>query len=283
MNRWLVSRATRGRVVWGLLGTAAFGWAAAAAAVDAVRNPNVPSVVLALITGTLLLMVVTLAVQSVVAGMLRLDAAGYRQPLGVARAWRDVVALGRGRVDGRDAAVAAVRVPDGFGVTQDAFPGFAEDEADRVQDALAAHAEPSGLAGIEPGADWWASVEAEARRAASVVREATGREPLARERVDYGFRGLVHAVRLDYGTNDQGEGLELVVRESADLALTVHGRRWLRQVHRRGNDAAGELARLFEPHETRVVADPTSPFDRLEVRTGRGRPLRFNAEEPDRF
>ncbi len=278
---WVVSRRSGWRALWGVLGVLLFGWAAVAAIIGFAQAPHVDSGVLVLITVPFLVMAVVLAVEGLGQGLVRLDGAGYATPLGRRRAWADVLGLGTGLVDGRETPVVAVR--SGGGVEQDAFPGFADAEAPRLVAAMSARVTPAGFASVDLGAEHWTAVDAEAARAASVVRETAGREPVARERVAFGYPGLVDSVRLDYGTNDAGQRVELVVREGTTLALTAHGRRWLRQDRKRSADPASQVAWLFEPHEVALIPSSGAGFDRLEVRTAGRRPLPFNAEEEDRF
>lgn len=127
-----------------------FGYAAVTALADAVRAPSVPSVVLFVILLTFFAMAVVLALEAVASGLLRLAPDGYRTLFGRRRRWSDVLALGTGRVDGRDAAVVAVRPDDGDLVDQDAFTGFAEDETALVVAALRERVP------VTPGsASWW--------------------------------------------------------------------------------------------------------------------------------
>lgn len=278
---WIVSRSTGRRGFWGLVGVLVFGALTVAALVGFVQAPHVDSFVLVLIAAPFLVMAVVLAVEGLGQGLVRVEPDGYRTILGLRRSWSDVLGVGVGQVDGQAVPVVAVR--DGAGVAQDAFAGFAEGEADRLVAAFRERVDPAGFAGVSLGEDYWAAVEAEAERAASVVRSASGREPVARERVDFGFPGLPSAIRLDYGTNDAGEGVELLVREAAELALTASGRRWLRQNRKRSADPATQVAALFGPHTTTVKPSTGAGFDRLVVQPEGGRRMVFNAEEPDRF
>ena len=280
---WVVSRRTGRRGFWAVAGVLLFGLAAAGAVAAFVAAPQVDSFVLVLITLPFLVMAVVMAWEGLGQGLVRLDEAGYSTPLGRRRAWSEVLAVGTGQVDGRETPVVAVRTHEGFGVEQDAFTGFGEDDAARLVDELHGRVSPPGFAGVDPGPAWWAGVEAEAGRAASVVLRTCGREPVGRDRVEFGFPGLVNAVRLDYGTNDAGERVELLVRSGTDLAVTAHGRRWLRQNRKRSADPATQVGWLFGPHTTEVVPSDGAGFDRLLVTAQGRRPLPFNAEEPDRF
>ncbi|MDO5534450.1 MAG: hypothetical protein Q4F65_07345 [Propionibacteriaceae bacterium] len=279
-GEWIVSRRSGWRVLWGALGVLVFGAATVAAVVGFVRAPHIDSGVLVLIAAPFLVMAVVLAVEAIGQGLIHLDATGYRTPLGERRGWGDVLALGTGFVEGRETPVVALR--NGHGVSQDVFPGFADAEAPRLVAALGDRVQPAGFSGLDLGVGWWDQVEAEADRAAAVVRATAGRDPLSRERVEFGYPGLVNAIRLDYGTNDDGERVELLVRQSTDLALTASGRRWLRQHRKRSADPATQVGWLFEPHTTEVDA-VKGGFDRLVVRAEGRKPLPFNAEEPDRF
>lgn len=278
------SRSTGTRGFWGLVGVVAFGGAAVAAVVGFVQAPHVDSAVMVLIVAPFLVMAVVLAWEGIGRGIARLDADGYRLLGGAPRAYGDVLAVGKGMVDGREVPVVALRGEGMFPVVADAYTGFADADADTLVEALRARVDAPGFAGVELGDAYWAEVEAEADRAASVVRETCAREPLVRERVEFGFPGLVSAVRLDYGVNDAGERVELLVRQASDLALTVHGRRWLRQNRKRSADPATQVGGLFGEHTTTVVPTKGAGFDRVLVRGkgSRGK-LLFNAEEPDRF
>ena len=282
--RWLVSRRVGVRGFWGAVAVLLFGYAATLALADAVRAPSVPSVVLFVILLTFFAMAVVLALESVSSGLLRLGADGYRTLLGRRRRWSEVLALGTGRVDGRDAAVVAVRADGGGLVDQDAFTGFAEDETALVVAALRERAPVTpGFREVVAGADHWRAVEAEADRASASAREVAGRTPLVRERVAYGFPGLADTIRLDYGTNAAGERVEMLVRDGVDLALVTHGRRWIRQTRRRSAYAPTQVGLLFGEHASVVEGATAGGFDRLVVTVPGRRDLVFNAEEPDRF
>lgn len=278
---WVVSRRSGRRGFWGLLAVALFGAAFVAALVGFVRAPHVDSGVLVAIVTPFLVMAIVLALEGLTQGMVRLDPAGFATPLGRRRAWADVLAIGTGLVDGRETPVVAVR--GGSGIEQDLFPGFSDDEAPRLVAALRERVVPAGFASVDPGAQHWAAVDAEADRAEAVVRDTAGRRPVERERIEFGYPGLVHAVRLDYGTNDAGERVELIVRQGTTLALTAHGRRWLRQDRKRSADPATQVGLLFGPHTTEVLGATGGGFDRLVVRADGHKALPFNAEEPDRF
>lgn len=278
---WVVSRRSGWRALWGAVGVLVFGIAAVGSLVAFVQAPHVDSGILVLITVPFLVMTVVLAIEGISQGMVRVDGSGYGTPLGRRRSWSDVLALGTGLVEGRATPVVAVR--SGAGVEQDAFPGFAGDEASRLLDALGERVQPAGFGSVDLGPDHWDAVESEAERAASVVRETSGREPVGRQRIAFGYPGLVDAIALDYGTNDAGEQVELLVRQGTTLALTAHGRRWLRQDRKRSADPATQVEWLFGPHASEVVQISAGGFDRLVVRAEGRRPLPFNAEEPDRF
>ena len=280
---WIVSRRSGWRGLWGVAGVLVFGAAAAASVRAFVLAPHVDSFVLVLITVPFLVMAVVLAFEGLGQGMVRVDDAGYTTPLGRRRTWPEVLAVGTGQVEGRETPVVAVHTDEGFPVAQDVFTGFADAEASRLVEALRTRVRPAGFDGVRLDQDWWSEVEAEADRAVAVVGEAAGRQPLGRERVPYGFPGLVSAVRLDYGDNAAGERVELVSRQSTDLAVTAHGRRWLRQNRKRSPDPASQVGWLFEPHTTEVLAAAGAGFDRLVVTVEGRKPLTFNAEEPDRF
>lgn len=279
---WLISRSTGRRGFWGLVGVLVFGWAGVAAIIGFVKAPHVDSGVLVMIALPFLVMAVVLALEGLGQGLVRVDEQGYRTILGRRRAWSDVLGVGTGQLEGQTVPVVAVRSAAGV-PEQDSFAGFAESDAATLVDAFLARVDPAGFSSVALPESYWAAVEAEADRAASVVRAEGGREPLSRERVEFGFPGLPSAIRLDYGTNDAGEGVELLVRESTELALVASGRRWLRQNRKRSADPATQVAALFGPHTTTAKPSKGAGFDRLAVRPEGGRPLAFNAEEPDRF
>lgn len=279
-----VSRLTTGRIIWGAVAVVAFLVATVAAVVSAVGDPSVPSVVLALIVTSLAAMTIVLAIDAVGQGILRVGPNGYATHLTREHPWSNVLAIGTAQVEGRPVPVVALRATDGFVVNQDVLRGFAADETDAVVSALrAANPDPPGFGALELDAAWWATVDAEAERAVGVVRNTAGREPVTRERVEFGFPGLVSAIRLDYGSNEAGERVELFVRQGLDLALTTHGRRWLRQHRRRGGDVAEQVEYLFADHEATVTPTPGTGFDRLQVSAPGHKDLVFNAEEPDRY
>ncbi len=283
---WVVSRRSGWRAFWGAVGVLVFGVGTVASVIGFLQAPHIDSGVLVLITAPFLVMAVVLALEGLGQWMVRLDEVGYSTPLGRRRAWSDVLSVGTGRVEGRATPVVAVRATNELGVEQDVFGGFAEAEAPRLVSALAERAAGTGLADVEPSSAWWAAVETEADRAASVVRERSGREPLGRERIPFGYGDVPTALRLAYGRNSSEEQVDLIVHAGTDLALTVDGRRYLRQQRKRSGDAAEQLGLLFATHATDVVANTGAGFDRIRLRfdgvTG-VRPLWFNAEEPDRF
>lgn len=279
---WIVSHSTGRRGFWGVVGVLVFGALTVAAVVGFVRAPHVDSGVLVAIAAPFFVMALVLAVEGPGQGLVRVDADGYRTIMGVRRSWTHVLGVGVGQVDGRRVPVVAVRAA-GREPEQDAFPGFAEADADRLVGALRDRVQPAGFAEVTLGEDYWARVEAEAARAASIAAEASGRQPTGRERVEFGYPGLPSAIRLDYGTNDAGERVELLVRESATLAVVASGRRWLRQDRKRSADPATQVEALFAPHTTTMKPSTGTGFDRLVVSGAGRRSLVFNAEEPDRF
>ena len=283
---WIISRGTRGRVIWASLGAAVFGTAAIWSVAGFIRAPHVDSGVLVLITVPFLVMAVVLGIEGIGQGVVRLDDHGYRTPLGSPRAWADVLAVGTGLVEGQPTPVVAIRSDSALGVEQDAFPGFSGDQAETLVEALSARTSGTGFVGIEPSADWWEAVEAEAERAVSVVRVRSGKEPLARERITFGFGSMPSALRLYYGRNSLEEHVDLIVHGGTDLALTVGGRRYFRQHRRRSGDPAEDLGLLFATHATDMLPATGSGFDRLRLRFDEVHGVRsmwFNAEEPDRF
>lgn len=280
----IVSRLTTGRVLWGALAVALFVGVAAFSVAESFRAPNVPNIILALILVSFAVMAFVLAWESVTQGILRVGPDGYATHLTRLHPWSSVLAIGTAQVEGRPVPTVALRSTEGFAVQQDTLRGFAADETETVLSALdAAAPELPGFEDVVLDAAWWASVEAEAERAVSVVKEASGREPESRDRVAFGFPGLESAIRLDYGMNPEGERVELFVRQGLDLALTSQGRRWLRQNRRRSADAATQVATLFTDHEVTVLPTRGAGFDRLAVSPAGQKTLVFNAEEPDRF
>ncbi|MFV0451716.1 MAG: hypothetical protein ACK5LS_05630 [Propioniciclava sp.] len=283
-QRRLVSRLTAGRIVWGVLASVAFVAAAAAAVRAAVAEVSVPSVLLALILAALAGMAIVLSLDGVTQGILRVGPRGYATHLTRLHPWSAVLDIGTAAVEGRPVPAVALRSMTGFVVEQDMLRGFAAEETGAVLAALTdAAPELPGFSEVVLDAAWWATVEAEAERAVGVVRAATGREPETRERVAFGFPGLISAIRLDYGFNDAGERVEVYVRQGLDLALTVDDRRWLRQHRRRSRDAAAQVAVLLGEHQVRMSPSSGTGFDRLRLMAPGERPITFNAEEPDRY
>lgn len=282
---WLVSRRTRGRAVWSGLGVVVFGAATIATLVGFVRAPHVDSGVLVLIALPFLVMAVVLALEALGQGLVHVDGAGYRTLLGARRAWGDVLALGVGEVDGRTMPVVALADAAGaFPLTQESFPGFAEEEAPRLVAAFAAHCgRGAGFGGVTVPQGWWDDAEAEASRVEAVVTEGCGRAPQGRDRVAFGYPGVPSAVRLDYGTNAVGDRVEVLCRRSSDLALTRAGRRWLRQNRKRSADPATQVCLLFGDYTVEETPNRGAGFDRIGVVSASGGRLPFNAEEPDRF
>lgn len=282
-GRWVVSRRTGVRAAWSLLGVAVFAVATVVAAAMFARDPQVDSFVLILIAAPFLVMAVVLGVEVVGQGLVRVDAAGYATVLGRRRRWADVLAVEAANIGGRDVAAVAVRdAAEPLGLGQDVFTGFADAEASELVATLRGFVDPPGLAGVRVPEAWWVEANAEAQRASAVVREATGREPVAVERIEFGFTGLPTALYLDYGTNPAGDGVGLIVRRATDLALIRDGRRWLRQHRRRSPDPATQVGALFGPLTVTVVPSDGAGLDRLVVEADGGR-IVFNAEEPDRY
>ena len=120
-------------------------------------------------------------------------------------------------------------------------------------------------------------------RVAAEVEKETGRRPLSVEWIEFGYPGLRSALLLDYGPNQVGEGVQVIARNGADLAIVVDDRRWLRVTRKRTPPVPEGVAALFGAHDTtRHEADGVG-FDRLIVEAEGQRPVQFNAEEPDRF
>lgn len=283
---WIVSRRSRGRLLWSVGVLAVVAVPVVVAVLEAVREPSVPSVVLAAILVALGAASVVLAGESFGSGFVKLDAAGYRVPMGTPRAWSDVLAVGWAAVEGREVVAVAVHSPgETFPVVSDLFPGFDGPDAEALAHALRARApEAAGdFSGVDLPSSWWAEVEAEASRVRAVVAETTGREPLSSERIVWGYPGLVSAVLLDYGVNDAGEGVQVLIRRSADLAVVREGVRYVRQVRKRTPDAATEVGLLFDDHTMDVMPATGHGFAQAVITLPGRRPLRFTAEEPDRY
>lgn len=282
-GRWLVSRRTVVRAVWSLLGVAVFAAATVAALVMFVGDPQVDSFVLILIAAPFLVMAVVLGVEVIGQGLLRVDAAGYATVLGRRRPWHDVLAFGTAQVGGREVVTVAARdAGQPLGIGQDVLSGFADAEASDLLATMRGFVQPPGLAGVVVPEGWWVEANAEAQRASAVVREATGLEPAAVERIEFGFPGLRTALWLDYGTNPAGDQIGLIVRRATDLALTRDGRRWLRQHRRRSPDPATQVAALLAATTAVVLPADGGGLDRLVIEAD-GQRITFNAEEPDRY
>lgn len=287
--RWVVSGRTRSRLVWSVLALAVVGAGVVWALADAVREPSVPSVVLAAIGVAAGAGAAVLAGEAFGAGFVRVDEQGYRVPLGTPRRWTDVLAVGTAEVEGRTVPSVALHRPRPdaveFPLAIDTFTGFADADAARLLAELrgrTGHA-AGDFSGVELSPAWWAEAEAEASRVREAVAQSSGRRPVAQARVELGFPGLASAVLLDYGTNEVGEGVQVLVRRASDLAVVREGVRYLRQARRRTPDAASEVGVLFGPHTTTVLPASGVAFEQLVVTPEGGRPLRFTAEEPDRF
>lgn len=282
-----MSRRTRGRLLGAALALAVVAAAVVWAVADAVREPSVPSVVLAAILLAAGLGAVVLAGEAFGSGFVRVTDGGYRVPLGTPRRWTDVLAVGTAVLEGRQVPTVALRggTDDPFGVVTDTFAGFADADADALLAELRGRT-PHATGDFSPvrlPASWWTEVEAEATRVRDAVEATSGRRPVASARVELGYPGLASAVLLDYGTNEAGEGVQVLVRRSADLALVRDGVRYVRQVRKRTPDASGEVGLLLGPHTTEVLPAVDYGFAQAVVTVDGRRPLRFNAEEPDRF
>lgn len=282
---WLTSRRTGRRALWGVIAVVVFGVAAGFALAGFVGAPHVDSGVLLVIALAFFVMALVLASEALGQGLVHVDASGYRTLLGARRPWSDVLALGVGEVDGRSMPVIALAdASAAFPLVQESFPGFAEEEASGLLDAFAAHCgEGAGFAGVRVPSQWWDEAQAEADRVATIVASGCGREPVARDRVAFGYPGVPSAVRLDYGTNNAGDRVEVLCRRTSDLALTHQGRRWLRQNRKRSADPATQVCALLADYTVTAMPSTGAGFDRLAVTVPGGRPLPFNAEEPDRF
>ena len=285
--RWIVSGRTRSRLTWSLVALAGVAAVVVWSVVDAVREPSVPSVVLASILLATGAGAFVLAGEAVTAGLVRVDADGYRVPLGPPRRWADVLAVGStAQVGGAVPTVALRDTADPlFGVASDTFPGFTDADADALLAEFRQRtpAAPDAFSGVVLPDAWWAEVEAEADRVREAVVAASGRRPVAESRVELGYPGLASALLLDYGRNDAGEGVQVLVRRASDLAIVRDGVRYLRQARRRTPDAAAEVGPLFGPHTTAVLPATALGFAQAVVTVEGRRPLRFNEEEPDRF
>lgn len=284
MPGWSVSRRTGWRTLWGGLAALIFGAATVSAVLGLVNAPQVDSAVLVLIAVPFLVMALVLAWDGITQGFVHMDAAGYRTPGGRLRPWTKVLAVGVGEVDGRIVPVVALHAEDeSFPITQEVFPGFAEIEAPRLVSALRAFCgEGSGFAGVVVPNQWWQDAEAEADRVVAVVRDDCGRMPVSRDRVEFGLP-ILSAVRLDYGQNDDGDRVEVFCRRTSDLSFSSRGRRWLRQNRKRSADPATQVSMLFGAHTVIEKPNRGAGFDRVVVVPEAGKPLPFNAEEPDRF
>ncbi len=282
---WVVSpHVWRRGAIAGLIVLACVAWAAWALA-GLVAAPSVPSAFLALLAVTAAALAAVLGGETVGTGFVRLGPEGYRPPLGAHRSWSDVLALGEGLVQGQLVPVVAVRgTPGGFPVAEDTFTGFPEADAPLLLEALRAWVpSPPGFGAVAVPPSWWTVVDAEADRVREVVRTASGREPVVESREVYGYPGLESALTLNYGSNDAGEVVQVIVRRSSDLALVVDGRRYVRQNRRRSPDPADQVATLFGPHVTERVPAADGGFDQLRVVPEGSRPILFNAEEPDHY
>jgi hypothetical protein len=112
-----------------------------------------------------------------------------------------------------------------------------------------------------------------------VVADAISRDPLARERVSYGYPGLVSAIRLDYGTNEAGRPGGGACAVAPAISRWHEGRRWLRQNRKRSADPASQVAWLLGTYQLTEAAEWGAGFDKVTVQVEGQRPLRFNAEE----
>lgn len=281
-----MSGRSRSRLGWSLLALVAVGAAVVWALADALREPSVPSIVLASILVSVAVGAVVLAGEAFGAGFVRLSADGYRTPLGTPRRWADVLAVGSASVEGRLVPAVALRAESGdFPIVTDTFAGFTDAEGESLAAEFAARAPGArgDFASVRLPDSWWRAVEAEATRVREAVSAASVRRPVAESRVELGYPGLASAILLDYGTNDAGEGVQVLVRLGSDLALVRDGVRYLRQARKRTPDAAAEVELLFGPHTTEVLAASDLGLAQAIVTVSGRRPLRFNAEEPDRF
>lgn len=284
-RRWIVSSRSRGAAAWSVPAVALFVGVAGWTIADVVREVSVPSVVLAAIVTAAALVAVIVAGQSVSAGFVRLDDDGYATPLGTPRRWADVLAVGRVRREGAVVPAVAVRSGEGFPIAHDTFTAFTDADADALLAEVRARAPHAvgDFGAVDLPAAWWAEVEAEAARIRGEVEAASGRLPVAQRRVEFGYPGLTSAILLDYGRNDAGEGVEVVVRRSPDLALVRDGVRYLRQARKKTPDAAAEVGVLFDAHTTEILPGTDLAWPQAVVTAEGRRPLRFNAEEPDLF
>lgn len=282
--RWIVSGRTRARVIRiGLLLTVVavlVGWAVA----EVVAQPSVPSVVMAAILGAAGVAAVVLAGEAFGAGFVHVDSSGYRAPMATPRRWTDVLAVGTATVEGRTVPAVAVRSREGVGIEQDVFTGFADADAEALLTELRSRTPQAtgDFSRVAVPATWWAVVDAEAERVRAGVAAASGHQATS-ARVELGYPGLATAVELDYGVNSAGERVTVVVHGRSDLALTVGGVRYLRQDRKKTPDPVDEVGLLFEPHATELSPASELGLAQAVVAVDGRRPLRFNAEEPDRF
>lgn len=282
------SRLIGTRIAVGGLAVALFGAAAGWSVSAVLRQPHVPQITMAAIAIAIFVAVVVMAVESISSSVVVFGPEGYRRPMGGLRPWGRVVRVGTGMVEGRPAVTVALLAEDGdFPVTQDEFASFSapEDVAGLVAEFLrwAPEADRGDFSGVELGAGLKAEIEATAARVAAEVEKETGRRPLSVEWIEFGYPGLRSALLLDYGPNQVGEGVQVIARNGADLAIVVDDRRWLRVTRKRTPPVPEGVAALFGAHDTtRHEADGVG-FDRLIVEAEGQRPVQFNAEEPDRF
>lgn len=282
----VLARRLRLRAGVSALAVAVFGWASLAAVAAALRAPNVPSITLALIATSWAVAVVVMAAESVGGSVLLLSEAGYRTGLTPLRPWPQVVRIATGWVDNQRVPVVARRDEGDFPVAEDTLTGFAEPDADRALAAFSAWAPAAGhgdFSSVVLPPAHRAAFEATADRVTAEVRAATGREPGGRVWAEFGFPGLVSALVLDYGINAAGEGVQVIVRHAADVALLADGRRHLRVTKRRSLPVAAQVGVLFGEHTTTEVPSRGTGFDQLRVDAPGQRPAWFNAEEPDRY
>ena len=284
---WFRSSTLPAKMVWLALGGLTVGVLAIWAVADASTAPSVPSVMLAALALVGAVALYTMLAEAVASSMVHLSPQAYAAPVSPARRWEDVLAISTGQVEGRRVPVVALRVPEGgFPLSQDVFTGFVDADADRLVSAMLQwrpEAADASFAGVVVPQSWWAEVDAEAERVTDTVAAASGRRPVARERIEFGYPGLASAVRLDYGPNQAGEGVEVIVKRTAELAVVIDGTRYLRQRRKRTPEAATEVEALFGDHTTIVHPGDGLAFDEAVVTTADGVALRFNAEEPDRF
>lgn len=283
----IVSERIGVRSAVGLLAVVLFGAAAVWTVGAAFTAAAMPQLVVAAIAVSWFVVVAVMAAESVSSSVVVCSEQGYRRPLGGLRPWRRVVRVGTGMIEGQRAPTVALLDDGDFPISQDTFGSFASSgDAQALVNGLLAWA-PEAAAGdfssVDLGEGLRAEIERTADEVAGEVEQATAKRPLSREWIEFGYPGLASAILLDYGENEAGEGVQLIVRRRVDLAIVSEGRRWLRVTKKRTPGVAEGCRALFGPHTTTRQDAVGLGFDQLIVSAAGQRPVQFNAEEPDRF